>query len=308
MIQISDFSFLLLILLSFLMVRFGFDSKVFDSIPKLLFTFCYPALIITSFSVVDSTLSSQYFLHSAIFAFVVTGLVFLISCGVLRGYKNSSRKEIIIFYMMIGNITFVGLPFIFFFFGALGLSLAILIGVLQDIYIWSLNYTRFSRRGSFRQTIKALGNPCFIALVVGLAVNGSGTALPEFISMPARMLADATIPLALLCIGGILAQNRGILKKLDFDVIMVVTIKTFIVPVIAFLIFRAIGVSFFLSFLFGFIMTLPAPILSILFSKEFGCDVEFANSVFVLSVIAFSLLSVALFVLQSFGFFVIAAI
>jgi len=301
MIQIENFSFLGLIALSYLMVRFGFDAKVFAGIPKLLFTFCYPALILTSFAVLDSDLSQQHVIFTVVFTVVSTGLIYALTSVVLSRYQNAARREVIAFYTAVGNVTFVGLPFIFYFFGPFGLSFAILYGVVQDMLIWSVIYTRFAGRGSLRQGIKTLLNPCFIAVILGFIVAQSPWTLPGTVELPIRLLADATIPLALLCIGSLLAESRGALKAIDRDALLAVGVKTFIVPVLGFGILRLFGIDQTLALLCSFILFLPAPLLSVLFSKEFGKDVDFANVLFVVSTLLFLLICVGLFALQTAG-------
>ena len=301
MIEIANFSFLFLILLSFLLVRFGFDSKAFDYIPKILFTLSYPALVLLSFSVIDSDLYPHHIVFTVVFSLISTSLLFLLPYLALRRYRKIDRKEIIIFYIMVGNVTFVGLPFIAYFFGAFGISFAILFGMVQDFFIWSLTYTRFSRRGSLKQAVKSLLNPCFLALIVGLILAFSPLSLPGFSMLPLQLLADLTIPLALLCIGSLLAQNRAALKHIDRDAVCAVLTKTFLIPVLAFVVLRLVGTELPLALLASFILSLPAPLLSILFSKEFNKDTAFANVQFVCSTLAFVLACGILFLLQAGG-------
>ena len=301
MIQIDNFSFLIIIFLSYILVRRGLDPKVFAGIPKLLFTFCYPALILVSFAVLDSDLSHQDVVFTVAFTAISTGLIYLPSLWVLRHYGNEGRKELIAFYMVIGNVTFVGLPFIFYFFGLFGLSFAILFGVVQDVFVWSVCYARFAGKSNPRQLIKTVLNPCFIAVIAGFIFAANRWPLPGFVQLPVQMLADATIPLALLCVGSLLAQNRDSLKIVDRDVILSVGIKTFLIPIIGFAVLRVIGVDPALALLCSFILCMPAPLLSILFAKEFGKDAAFANVVFVVSVLAFLLVCIVLFFLQTMG-------
>jgi len=109
------------------------------------------------------------------------------------------------------------------------------------------------------------------------------------------MLANMTIPLALLFIGSLLAQNAGVLRRLDRDALAAVGIKTFLLPSLVFLVLTALGIDPTLVLLCCFLAALPMPLLCVLFSKEFGKDVTFANGAFVLSTLVFILLSIGLF-------------
>jgi len=138
MLESDSFSFLILILLAYLIVKLGFDAKVFDGIPKILFYICAPAIILISFTDMESGMLQHDVLLIAGFTVIYTVLIFLLAHGVLWRYKTPLRQEILVFYMMAGNVTFVGLPFASLFFGAWGVRLAILHSVVADFFIWSM--------------------------------------------------------------------------------------------------------------------------------------------------------------------------
>ena len=293
--QTDNFSFLVLVLIAYILVRKGFDTKAFDNIPKLLFSFCMPALILTSFSGMDREIAQQDAFFVAAFAVGYTIIVYPIAYFALRRYKNAARKESLAFNMIVGNSTFVGLPFIFFFFGIWGVRLTILFSAVQDFFIWSLCYSMFAGKGSVRQSLKAILNPCFIAVVVSIAIAAFRLEIPGIALAPIDMLASMTVPLALLCIGNLLAQNAGALKNIDREAVISVAIKTFALPAVVFVTLMAIGISRELVLLATFISALPAALLSVIFAKEFNKDTAFANVTFVLSTLTFILCCVALF-------------
>ena len=299
MVHTEDFSFLILALVAFLLVKAGFDSKAFDNIPKLLFNLCFPSLILISVSGMDGDISQQDALFMAAFSVVYTLTVYPLARTALRRYKHTARKDNLSLNMIMGNITFVGLPFIYLFFGTWGVRLAIFFGAVQDFFIWSICYGMFAGKGNFKQTLKAILNPCFIAIISGFVLAGTGTEIPAVIRTPVNMLAGMTVPLALLCIGSVLAQNTDALKKLDRDAVLSVVIKTFVLPAIVFVILTATGVDRALVLLSTFITALPVGLFSVILAKEFGKDVAFANVVFVLSTLIFILTCVALFTIAS---------
>ena len=294
--QSENFSFLVLILVAYLLVRKGFDAKVFDSIPKLLFNLCMPALILTSFSGMDSEIGRQDALFITVFTVAYTLIVYPAARFALRRHQNAGRREGIAFNMVLGNVTFVGLPFISYFFGIWGVRLAILFSTVQDLFIWSLCYWVFAGgKRSVRQTLKVIFNPCFIAIIVSIALTVFRLEIPGIARPPIDMLASMTVPLALLCIGSLLAQNTGALKNIDRDVVVSVAVKTFALPTVVFAILMAMGINMELVVLATFITALPAGLLSVIFAKEFDKDVAFANVAFVLSTLTFILMCVALF-------------
>ena len=293
--QADNFSFLILVLLAYIVVRKGFDTKALDNIPKLLFSFCIPALILTSFSGMDREIAQQDAFFVSAFAVVYTIIVYPTAYFALRRYQNAARKESLAFNMLVGNTSFVGLPFIFYFFGIWGVRLTILFSAVQDFFIWSLCYSMFAGKGSVRQSLKSVLNPCFIAVVASIAIAAFRLEIPGILLAPIDMLAGMTVPLALLFIGSLLAQNSGALKNIDRDAIISVAIKTFAIPTVVFVTLTAIGINRELVLLATFIAALPAALLSVIFAKEFNKDTAFANVAFVLSTLTFILCCVALF-------------
>ncbi|MCL2852156.1 MAG: AEC family transporter [Defluviitaleaceae bacterium] len=296
MIQADNFSFLILILIAFLLVKAGFDTKAFDSIPKLLFNLCMPSLILVSFTGLDDDISQQDAVFIAVFAIAYTLAVYPAARYALRRYQNVSRRETLALNMVLGNISFVGLPFIAFFFGIWGVRLAILFSAIQDFFIWSFCYWIFAGKGSVKQTLKVIFNPCFVAIVLSFALAGMGLEIPALARAPVNMLADMTVPLALLCIGSLVAQNTGALRYVDRDAVISISLKTFMLPAIVFAALTAFSFDPALTLLVTFITALPVGLISVIFAKEFDKDIAFANVVFVLSTLLFILMCVVLFV------------
>lgn len=307
MFETENFSFLLLILVAFALTRAKLDQGAFERIPKLLFNLCYPAVILISFAGMDGGVFGSESLFIMGFSAVYTVVFYLLTLALLRRYKRADRKDLIAFYMVANNVVFVGLPFIAYFFGGWGVRLAILFNVAQDFFIWSFCYGMFAGRGSVRQTLKVMLNPCFVAVIAGVALAGTGTSVPGLIAPPLALLADMTAPLALLCIGSLLAQNAGALRAISRDAVFAVLAKTFVLPAVVFGILTLAGVESALVTFAAFIAILPAALLSVIFSKEFGKDVAFANVLFVLSTGMFILVNVGLYLGQrAFGFALLA--
>jgi len=294
--QAENFMFLVLVLVAYLLVKGGFDTKAFDSIPKLLFNLCMPALILISFSGMDGEISQSDTLFISVFAVAYTLLVYPAARYALRRYQNTARKETLSLNMILGNTSFVGLPFIAYFFGIWGVRLTILFGIVQDFFIWSLCYSLFAGKRSAGQTLKVVMNPCFIAIILSFALAALRLEIPDIARPPIDMLASMTVPLALLCIGSLLAQNVGALKNIDRDAIISVAVKTFALPAAVFAVLMLLGTGLELVLLATFITALPVGLLSVMFTKEFDKDVAFANVVFVLSTLVFILMCAALLI------------
>jgi len=254
-----------------------------------------PALILISFTDMDGRgIFEPDAIAVSVFSAAYTLLIFVGARVVLRGYKGEGRKEILVMNMVMGNVTFVGLPFISFFFGVWGVRLAILFSVVQDFFIWSLCYYMFSQKGGLKQTLKTVLNPCFVAIALGFVLAGLERPLPAFAVAPLGMLAVMTVPLALLCIGSMLAQNTGLLRLIDRDVVLSLSLKAFVLPVAVFAVLSVIGVDLRFLWLCTILTALPTALLSVMFAKEFEKDADFAKVVFVLSTLLFILIGTAI--------------
>lgn len=300
----GNFSFLLLIALSYVLVKRGFDKIAFEGLPKLLFGVCYPALVLVTFTNVDADFTAEIILFITLFA-IITGLGFyFLGLFALKRYKTPGRREIILFYLLVAN-TFVALPFIAFFFGAFGLSFVILFGVILDFFVWSLGYAQFAPKKGTKEMLKTVFNPCFVTVILGMIMALFSIPLPAVITPPIQMLADAVIPLVLLLVGSLLAQNTHALKSIDKDVILTVLARIVVLPVITFFVLRLFRVDPSLAFLSAFLVALPAPMLGIVLAKQFEKDVAFANALFVVSTPLFVIGCGILFLLQHLGIFVL---
>jgi len=298
MAQANDFTFLLIAVVSFALVKIGFDTKAFDSISKLLINLCLPSLILLSFS----SMGADVFQYEAVFVVVFTAVYIFITYSVarmvLRRYKNMARKEILPLNMAVGNISFLGIPFSALLFGEWGVRLTILSSIAVDFFIFSVVYAMFAGKNSFRQWLGSMLNPCFIAIVVGFGLALMQLQVPAIIRTPMYMLSDMTMPLALLYIGNLLAQNTHALKNIDREAVISIAIKGFALPPIVFVLLTAMGTSRELVLLCTFFTALPAGMFSVIFSKEFNKDIAFANVVFVLSAFIFMAGCLAVYVLM----------
>jgi len=296
----GGFSFLLLIVFSYILVKKGFDKQVFEGFPKFLFSICYPALVLVSFTGENSLLSPENIPLIILLALISTLSFFALGCIALRRYQKEARRPPILFYM-IANNTFLAFPFIYYFFGAFGLSFIILFGMIQDFLIWSLGYMQYSKSGDLKQTIKSTLNPCFIAVIIGMFFTVNGWGLPDFLATPIQMLADVSLPVVLLLVGSLIAQNTDALKFIDRDAVLTILARMLLFPLLTFGILHLIGIDLTIVLLASFIVSLPAPMLGIVLARQFDKDIAFASTLFMLSTLLFLLNTAVLFLLQTQG-------
>jgi predicted permease len=269
---------LVLIFIGFAVEKFKLLSREdIDVIPRFLFQVAYPALIIVSVSKINPAELIKNSVYVVVLTLAITLCIYFIALLVLRRYQNKSRREIILFQLMISNVTFVGLPIIKTLFGEIGVYYAIVFAFSQDIILWSLCYWYFScTEYTAKDTLKHMVNPCMIALVAGLIIIGFSLELPYYASRPLEMLSQTALPLALIFMGSIF--NRGGAKQWlpERDVVLLVIAKVILLPLVVYIILYFTPLDRALVFLIAMLIGLPFPLLSAVFAKQFDKDYVFA--------------------------------
>lgn len=242
-----------------------------EALPALLINICYPAMILSSFD----SLSIQELVSSGLFITIATLAITLI-LFFLGGFlfRNLERPKKILFnYILgIGNVTYVGIPLISVFFGAKGVSFAILHGVVQDVLIWILYYPTFLKK-SEKLRLRPLQNPCLIAVFIGLILVFTGLPLPGFLTLTLEHLSSISSPVALLFLGITIAKYGPFGWTKSVSAIAASLMKVILLPALLFpiLFFMTdLNSAILLSILFG----CPAPIMSIIWAKQYDGDVE----------------------------------
>lgn len=260
-------------------VCIGYAAKRFNmlpdaataALPALLTNICYPAMILSTFK----KLSLKELMASGLTIVVITLVVtlFLFFFGKLL-FRSLERPKRLLFNFIlgIGNVTYVGVPLISIFFGAEGVSYAILHGVVQDVLIWMLYYPTFLGH-SERIDKRKLTNPCIIALGIGLIIALTQWQLPTYLNSTIENLSSAASPIALIFLGVTIAKY-GIFRWIkSTPAIMITLIKVVILPILLFFILSFITDRY-NTILLCILFACPAPIMSIVWASQYEGDVE----------------------------------
>jgi hypothetical protein len=145
--------------------------------------------------------------------------------------------------------------------------------------LWSLGVVMLTWTTTGRQPLRAYLlktlNPPFLGALAGLALKalslGTGIAVPATLLNVAKLMGDATVPLAMIVLGGLLAEAKWS-THFEFKAVAAISIvKLGIVPLLALLILRNFRVP---DAVFGFVFLLqatmpPATNISIV-ARRFG--------------------------------------
>jgi malate permease and related proteins len=216
-----------------------------EGIALLVFNITLPLLILTSFTSLDITIEllRNGFLVIALTYFSV---FFLLLAGRLSSFAMKLKREtsaIHILHTAFGNIVFLGFPLMNALFpGGQALFYATLFYLVSNSVMWTIGVNLLARSSGVKAggKLKNLLNPNTVAFVAGITLMLSGVRLPDVLNIPLSGLGQTTNYLAMLYIGGMLAQTdiKGVFRMkhvyfLSFN-------KMILAPVILIVLFRII--------------------------------------------------------------------
>lgn len=278
-------------------------SQALDVLPSVLFNICYPAMVLHTFTTTDTDQLFTAGLPVVLSTVAITGVLF---AGSLLLYRRAapSRKALLCFMSGIGNVTYVAIPLLSVFLHEEGLFIAVVHGAVQDLLIWSLYQQLFlagSCTSSRELAKKVMTSPCLLAALAGVALALLQIPLPSFLQMTIARLSSTTSPMALLFLG-MLIQHHGLFSwrrdrlSMIFALCKVVLLPCLLFAVLHF--FLPLQVAILLALLFGS----PAPLMVVIWAKQYGGDQQFAVHCCVCSTLLFLVvMSCALLLLTTFG-------
>jgi len=186
----------------------GFDQKtaadllIYITAPALIFSAIYSREIILEHFFLLGLAALLVMLASGIFAWIAFRLL---------KYGNSGM----LLPAMFMNSGYLGYPVALFALGEIGLQNAIIFDAFETALIFSIGVFLVQKTGvRKREKLAAIFRlPLIYAIVLGAALNLAHVWLPELFVSSLSFIGSATIPLALLALGGRLAQLKiGSLK------------------------------------------------------------------------------------------------
>lgn len=279
-------------------------SSAADTLSSVLMNVCYPAMILDTFFSTDIDTLIHTGIPIVLTSASITLCLFFLSLLVFRK-RPKAQKPLLTFITGIGNVTFVAIPLMSIFLSKEALLIALLHGTVQDFIIWTLYHQLFIQQSissKERPVKKKLINPCLIASVIGLLSVLFSLPIPSWISTVISNLNIPTAPLALLLLGALINQY-GVFSWLhDRTAIIYAILKTIAFPAILYpplsLIFSPYN-ALTLSIALG----APAPLTSVIWSKQYGADAKLAVNCVIASTLLYILAdSVTLLVLTQLGY------
>ena len=266
--------------------------------------FAVPALLFNSvYKLSLDSLFQPYYLLAFLLAAALTALIAGVGCVVL--FKERDR-EVLIFRALNGtfsNYAYMGIPLVFGLLGEAAYGAMVSIILLGNLFqIGGTQFLIESHRQEgkgFKQFLAILDksllrSPIFLATFFGVWVSGLSLDFRTIIVDALDMLAPATVPVALFCLGASLEFKA--LQQSKIELVWLVVVKLFIHPLLTLAIFRMAGLTDHNWLLAAvFLAALPTGALAHVMALRYDVKEKETSLTVVLSTLA-SIVSVSLWV------------
>ena len=260
-------------------------------------------------SILDSMMKSitlSELIQTAVFpliALVVIILTFILGVVVsLVIEKNSKKRNIIIFCVMISNFTFTAYPILEMLYGKDSIFYASMYNfvmfasvlVIGTILIKNASCDDIDRS----LTLKDLKSTPFLALILGFVLLFIPVQIPAFIKTTISQLSATTTPLGVLLTGLVIAKAGKVDFK-NFKIYITSAFRLIIIPILAIFILKLIGFSGNYIYVPAIILANPVAVNLVIFAENFNSyPEECANYVLITSLISIITLPVVYHVLS----------
>ena len=191
----------------------------------------------------------------------------------LTGLKGE-RAVTFVFLIAFANSSFLPIPLSYAIFGELGVLYVMLYLVGWMLLFWTLGMKMIQGRPAFR----FLFHPQMLAMYLGAGLGLSGTRVPAMLMDVLKLIGGSAIPLALLCVGGVMAEQRISFKQDWRPVLLMTAGKMLVVPGLVFWAVRWSGLPSPLGPAAVLQAAMPCMAQAALYVVRFGGDARLASS------------------------------
>lgn len=262
-------------------------SEHTDMIAKLLLNVLVPGSILssitsTSYETIKADLPVLLMISTVIT--VATLLLSFLLRPILR-LKTAGQNAVYQSALFFNNYGFLGWPICQVLFGAQGLLYAALYAMPINLLVYSITPVIMNRAGTSAKFFdkSVLVNLPVYATVIGLGLLISGVKLPPFVADLSGMVGATQTPLSMIVVGMILATAN--LKEIVKGVrpYLYSVLRLLILPVAAFLVLRAAGLSGLMLSVPVIITAMPTGTMVVVLAKKHHTDALLASRLIIIS-------------------------
>ena len=222
---------LILILVGYFTVKKGmFTKESLGSITSFLLYIVTPCLIVSSFLSAESGKLDGWTL---LLAAVLPALSIVISIALSYLFfrkEPSGRRRVLRFSMIFCNVGFMGIPLVEGIVGSEGVLYGSFFIAVFNIFCWTYGYVMM---GGGKVRLKALLlNPGIIGIAIGLPLYLLNVPVPALIERPVELLSALNTPLAMIVVGGYIAQVKLRAFVSDLAVYKMAVLRLVVAPLL----------------------------------------------------------------------------
>lgn len=222
---------LILILVGYFTVKKGmFTKESLGSITSFLLYIITPCLIVSSFLSAESGKLDGWTLLLAV---VLPALSIVISIAVSYLFfrrEPLGRRRVLRFSTVFCNVGFMGIPLVEGIVGSEGVLYGSFFIAVFNIFCWTYGYVMM---GGGKVRLKALLlNPGVIGIVIGLPLYLLDVPVPALIERPIELISALNTPLAMIVVGGYIAQVKLRAFVSDLAVYKMAVLRLVVAPLL----------------------------------------------------------------------------
>ncbi len=281
----------IVIAIGFAAAKTGYLPESFkDVISKVIKKITLPLLIITS--MMSKELTADALINTgiaALSAVVVIGILYVIGLLSAALFKlKEPTKTVHALAGATGNVVFLGYPVISAVYGADGLYYAVIYGIINDLFLWSLGVYLINKsagKTTSKEAFKKLLNPNTISCIVGILFMLLGVKFPETIFDTLSGVGHLTTNLSMIFIGMVLSTVNisKIYKRVS--ILLIIILKMVVTPAVAAFIYSKLGINPIVSGAIVLQIAMPAQTVMSIITNEAGSDVAYSAEYIFLSTI-----------------------
>lgn len=185
------------------------------------------------------------------------------------------------------NSSFIAFPVVLSIFGQEGLAYAVLYDIGVTIAFCSAAILALQNGVIEKGSWKALINPSLVAMILALLVNRMGLSIPELVLVPFRIMGDATVPLAMLLMGYLLAGLGLRSNAISLELGVALVCKLLLYPLLAYLLMLPFNLDPLVRTVIIMEAAMPSMASAPVLVEKYGGDGEFAvTGVFVTTLLS----------------------
>ncbi len=279
------------------------DSFV-DISSKVVFNVALPVLVFMEISEMNIRVDFDW--NEIVLVYAVTLLFFAASWGLAKVFiKDPKKIGPFVQGSFRSNMAVVGFALILNMYGKTGLAhAAVILAFLMPLYnvlsiiVLAVSVHSITKNNTKKIFFEILKNPLIIAALVAIPCSFYKIEIHPILNSTGEYLADLSIPLALIGIGG--GLNLQKLKKGSTIAVYSTIIKNIILPVTATVAAIFMGYRDMVLAIIFILIASPTAIVSYIMSQAMGADSELAGRIILISTIGSVLtLSLGIFILRT---------